>query len=76
MAVSHKWQPITDLGDDPNSLTDGELTSLRRVWADQKKELSESGSLEELISDCGVNGQLRQGSLRMYTLWIAVSLKR
>jgi prophage maintenance system killer protein len=47
MAVSHKWQPVTDLGENPNSLTDGELASLRRVWADQKKELIESGALEE-----------------------------
>jgi Fic family protein len=47
MAVSHKWQPITDLGENPNSLTDGELASLRRVWEDQKRELIDDSSLEE-----------------------------
>jgi len=43
----YKWHPITDLGTDPRALTDGELDPLGRVWADQKRELIERGSLEE-----------------------------
>ncbi len=42
-----KWHPITDLDDNPKSLTEGELESLHRVWASQKKELRERGALEE-----------------------------
>src|SRR5712692_8544654 len=42
-----KWHPITDLGDDPKNLTEGELESLRRVWASQKEELVERGALDE-----------------------------
>jgi Fic family protein len=47
MPVAYKWMPITDLGQDPRSLTDGELDSLQRVWVSQKKELIENGALEE-----------------------------
>src|SRR5437899_1887895 len=47
MPTAHQWRPITDLGDDPKSLTDGELDALQRVWANQKKELVGSGALEE-----------------------------
>src|SRR5438876_2786711 len=47
MPVAHKWQPITDLADDPKTLTDGELASLRRVWESQKNELVQSGTLDE-----------------------------
>jgi hypothetical protein len=35
------------LSDDPKTLTDGELESLGRVWASQKKEMIESGALDE-----------------------------
>src|SRR5580700_4773635 len=47
MPVSYKWHPITDLGDDPKSLTDGELESLKRVWANQKDEMIQLGTLDE-----------------------------
>jgi hypothetical protein len=47
MAVGYKWHPITDLGDDPRSLTDGELDSLWRVWQSQKKDLAEREVLSE-----------------------------
>ena len=47
MPNAHKWQPIAGLPADPKTLTDGELESLRRVWASQKKELIESGALDE-----------------------------
>lgn len=43
----HKWSAITDLGADPQSLTDGELNSLKRIWVRQKKDLTESGALDE-----------------------------
>src|SRR6202050_2396748 len=47
MAAGYKWHPITDLGDDPRSLTDGELESLWRVWQSRKKDLSEREVLGE-----------------------------
>jgi hypothetical protein len=47
MAAGYKWHPITDLEDDPRSLTDGELDSLWRVWQAQKKELAEREVLAE-----------------------------
>jgi Fic family protein len=47
MPVGYKWHPITDLGDDPKSLTDGELDSLKRVWANQKEEMVQLGTLDE-----------------------------
>lgn len=47
MRSGYKWRPITDLEGDPKSLTDGELISLARVWEDQKKELVETGTLDE-----------------------------
>jgi len=47
MPTVYKWQPIADLPDDPKTLTDGELVALHRVWASQKRELIESGALDE-----------------------------
>jgi hypothetical protein len=47
MSTAYKWQPIVDLPADPKTLTDGELESLQRVWASQKKEMIESGALDE-----------------------------
>jgi Fic family protein len=47
MSGPHKWAPITDLPDDANALTEGELRSLQRVWDRQKVELSEQGALDE-----------------------------
>ena len=47
MPTAYKWQPITDLPADPKKLTDGELESLRRVWASQKKEMIDRGALDE-----------------------------
>jgi len=47
MPVAYKWHPIEDLGADPESLTDGELNSLKRVWANQKDEMVQLGTLDE-----------------------------
>jgi Fic family protein len=47
MPNTYRWQPITDLGENPKSLTDGELDSLQRVWQRQKNELIEPQALEE-----------------------------
>ena len=47
MTVAHKWQPITDLPENYESLTDGELEPLHRVWLIQKEELAQAGLLEE-----------------------------
>src|SRR5579864_7673669 len=47
MPTAYKWHLITDLPDDPKSLTDGELDSLRLVWDSQKAELIEHKALDE-----------------------------
>ncbi len=47
MPRDHKWSPISDLGDDPNALTDGELDSLLRVWQRQRREMIEERTLDE-----------------------------
>jgi Fic family protein len=47
MPVAYKWHPITDLGADPKSLTEGELDSLKRVWANQKEEMIQIRTLDE-----------------------------
>jgi hypothetical protein len=66
------WKPIADFGVDPKTLTDGELESLSRVWADQKSELSDTGSLEEFDKRLGVSGRLRPALSRTSTRWIGV----
>jgi len=45
--AGYKWHPITDLGEDLRSLTDGELDSLWRVWQSRKKDLAEREVLGE-----------------------------
>ncbi|PWU10483.1 MAG: filamentation induced by cAMP protein fic [Terriglobia bacterium] len=47
MTTGYKWHRIEDFSEDPKSLTDGELEALKRVWANQRAELIESGALEE-----------------------------
>jgi Fic family protein len=47
MRIAYKWHIIEDLGDDPKALTDGELESLKRVWANQKDEMVQLGTLDE-----------------------------
>jgi Fic family protein len=47
MPNTYRWHPITDLGDNPKALTDGELESLQRVWQHQRKELTGQQALEE-----------------------------
>ena len=47
MPVAHRWRPIEDLEGNPKALTDGELVGLQRVWADQKAELTELGTLDD-----------------------------
>jgi fido (protein-threonine AMPylation protein) len=47
MPVGYKWHPITDLPEDPRSLTDGELEALGRVWKRQKQDLTDPVALEE-----------------------------
>ena len=47
MTITHKWQPITDLPEDPRGLTDGELDSLLRVWRSQQDQLIERTALDE-----------------------------
>jgi len=39
------WKPITDLPEDWDSLTDGELKPLLQFWNDQRADLEQSGAL-------------------------------
>lgn len=39
------WKPITDLPEDWNTLSDGELGPLLRFWNDQRSDLEQSGAL-------------------------------
>ena len=47
MPIAYKWHLIEDLDDDTKALTDGELESLKRVWANQKDEMVQLGTLDE-----------------------------
>ena len=47
MPAGYTWHHIEDFESDPKRLTDGELVSLGRIWARQKKELAEFQTLEE-----------------------------
>ncbi|HLJ50744.1 MAG TPA: Fic family protein [Bryobacteraceae bacterium] len=47
MAAGYKWHPIRDLDGNSQSLTDGELEALGRVWRIQKTELEERQVLVE-----------------------------
>jgi Fic family protein len=64
-----KWKPITDLGDDPRSLTDWELDGLQTVWADQKKLLAENGTLQTFEDQLRREWSIETGIIeRVYTL--------
>ena len=47
MTVAYKWRPIRDFETAPQTLTDGELESLQRIWVRQKKELIQTAVLDE-----------------------------
>jgi Fic family protein len=69
MPTGYKWQPITDLPADPKTLTDGELESLHRVWVSQRKELVESGTLDEFEKRLGREWAIETGIVEnVYTL--------
>lgn len=66
---AHVWQPITDLGDDPKSLTDGELEPLGRIWERSKKELTERGTLDEFQNRLRREWSIETGVIEnVYTL--------
>jgi hypothetical protein len=69
MAAGYKWHPITDLDDDPRSLTDGELDSLWRVWQSQKKDLAEREVLAEFEQRLRREWAIETGTIEdVYTL--------
>ncbi len=69
MAVSHQWRHITDLTEAPEKLTDGELISLARVWADQQRDLSERGELDEFNRRLSSEWSIETGIIEnVYTL--------
>lgn len=69
MPTLHRWRPIDDLGADPASLTDGELTSLSRVWRRQQGVLAEIGGLAEFEKRLRREWAIETGVIeRVYTL--------
>jgi Fic family protein len=69
MPAAYKWRPVTDLGDDPSSLTDGELRSLKVIWEDQKAELIRFGTLTEFDSRLRREWAIETGIIEnVYTL--------
>jgi Fic family protein len=69
MPIAYKWRPIEDLGDDPKALTDGELESLKRVWANQKDEMVQLGTLEEFEKQLRREWSIETGIIEdVYTL--------
>jgi Fic family protein len=45
--MANKWEPIQDLSQDWNALTDGELAPLLQFWNDQRADLQKSGVLNQ-----------------------------
>jgi hypothetical protein len=75
MPTIYKWNPIADLGENPKSLTDGELESLRRIWADQKNDLAERGVLDEFDKRLRREWSIETGTIeKVYTLNPGVTL--
>jgi len=69
MPNNYRWSPITDLGDDPKALTDGELESLQHVWKSQKTELIGQEALEEFEKRLRREWSIETGIIeRVYTL--------
>lgn len=74
MPGGYKWQPIADLPADPKTLMDGELESLHRVWLSQRKELVESGALDQFEKRLRREWAIETGIIeRVYTLDRGVS---
>jgi|SRR5271155_5684993 len=69
MPTAHKWHPITDLGEDAASLSDGELEPLKRVLDAQKPELIESGAFDEFDKQLRREWAIETGIIEnVYTL--------
>jgi Fic family protein len=66
---SYRWTHIKDLPENAAGLADAELTTLRRVWLDQKDELENQGLVSEftqrLIREYAIEGGIIE---RAYTL--------
>lgn len=74
MPIGYKWRPIDDLDDDPKSLTDGELESLKRVWANQKEEMTQLGTLDEFEKRLRREWSIETGIIEnVYTLTLGVT---
>jgi Fic family protein len=69
MPAPYKWHPITDLVDDPKTLTEGELDSLGRIWKSQKNELVQGGALDEFAKRLRREWSIETGIIEnVYTL--------
>jgi Fic family protein len=45
--MANRWEPIQDLPQDWNALTDGELAPLLQFWNDQRSDLEKSGAMKQ-----------------------------
>jgi Fic family protein len=69
MPTAYKWHPITDLPENWESLADGELGPLKRVWDGQRPELVERGALDQLDKEIRRGWAIETGIIeKAYTL--------
>lgn len=67
--TDYKWQPITDLSDNWQSLGVPELASLATVWAEQREQLEESQALKQFNDRLMRQWSIETGIIeRIYTL--------
>jgi hypothetical protein len=67
--IGYTWRPVTDLPSDSQSLTDPELASLSRVWADQHSQLKESQAVKQFNERLLRAWSIETGILeRLYTI--------
>jgi Fic family protein len=57
------WEPITDLPQEWDSLTDGELGPLLQFWNDQRADLEQSGALAEFNKRLGREWSIETGQI-------------
>lgn len=73
--LSYKWSHFRDLPDAANGLADNELSTLRRVWLEQKDGLEEHGLVsaftQRLIREYAIEGGIIE---RAYTLDRGITL--
>jgi Fic family protein len=61
--MANKWEPIQDLPQDWNALTDGELSPLLQFWNDQRTDLQKSGVLSQFSERLGREWSIETGQI-------------